>query len=208
MLILKRFNLELHRLDKDSLEIVRQGRNQDFVRENHVYKKVISKEEQIEWFKSINNKHHYYFVVVSKQKKVGVVYASHLDEDLLTSSCGVFMWDKLALSSRIPILAAFAALDFFFHTLQLESTETIVLKSNTAAVKMDKFLGYQFEDLPGESHYKVTMSRSDFERRRKVLIPFALRLTKDKSVQELDLVGEPSERNLEAINTLLRGLKK
>jgi hypothetical protein len=57
-LTLLQFGIELRRMVETDKEIVRLGRNEDFGRENHVYRKIISETEQDNWFNEMNRKEH------------------------------------------------------------------------------------------------------------------------------------------------------
>jgi len=57
-LTLLQFGIELRRMVETAKEIVRLGRNRDFVRENHVYRKIISETKQNNCFDEINRKEH------------------------------------------------------------------------------------------------------------------------------------------------------
>lgn len=85
-LSLKRFGIELRRMVESDKEIIREGRNKDFVRANHIYRNIISSEEQDKWFLAMNAKEHYVFLVLYKDERIGVVYLRDIPEDLSRST--------------------------------------------------------------------------------------------------------------------------
>lgn len=207
MLILVRFHLLLTRVTREDIEEIRQGRNLDHVRLQHLYQEHITKEEQEAWFDKVDNRWNYFFIIRTHGKKVGLVYVKDFTEGMASSTCGVFIWDQDSLSSRVPILAILTVLDFFFGELRGQGTESIVLRRNTAAMKMNEFFGFAFEDTEDPERVRIRMDLERYLRQRERLLKFAARVVKDPTARDLVLGGEVDERNFDIINDRLRALR-
>lgn len=201
-LTLLQFGIELRRMVESDKEIVRLGRNKDFVRENHVYRKIISEAEQDKWFDEMNRKEHYVFVVVHDGKRIGVVYLRDIPEDRASSTCGLFFWDDDYISTRIPVFAAFLALDFASYYCEVQRIDSIVLKSNTAGIKMYSFFGFDLQEKDADS-YLITIGRDTYLKKRDGLMNFIKRAIKNKAEHELRFSGSKGELNYDIVNKLL-----
>ncbi|AFM12265.1 GNAT family N-acetyltransferase [Turneriella parva] len=201
-LTLRQFGIELRRMVENDKEVVRLGRNKDFVRENHVYRKIISEAEQDKWFDEMNRKEHYVFVVIHEEKRIGVVYLRDIPENRASSTCGLFFWDDDYISTRIPVFAALLALDFASYHCEVNRIESIVLKDNTAGIKMYTFFGFDLEEKDGDS-FLISISRETYLRKRDSLMNFIKRAIKNKAEHELRVFGSPGSLNYDIVNRLL-----
>lgn len=201
-LTLRQFGIELRRMVESDKEIVRLGRNKDFVRENHVYRKIISEAEQDKWFEEMNRKEHYVFVVVHDGKRIGVVYLRDIPENLASSTCGLFFWDDDYISTRIPVFAALLALDFASYYCEVQRIDSIVLKNNSAGIKMYTFFGFDLEEKDADS-YLISISRVTYLKKRDSLMNFIKRAIKNKAEHELRVLGSQGSLNYEIVNRLL-----
>lgn len=183
-------------------EIVRMGRNKDFVRENHLYRSIISSEEQDRWFATINTREHYVFVVIYKGEKIGVVYLRDIPVDLSRSTCGLFFWKDEYISSRIPVFASFLALDFASFYCQVQKIESVVLKSNEAGLKMYTFFGFTLNENDADS-YLISIDRDKYIERREMLLNFIRRAIKNHEEHTLRIEGTCGPHNYEVVNRLL-----
>lgn len=201
-LTLLQFGIELRRMVEADKEIVRLGRNKDFVRENHVYRKIISEAEQDKWFDEMNRKEHYVFVVIKDEKRIGVVYLRDIPENLASSTCGLFFWDDDYIATRIPVFAAFLALDFATYYCGVERIDSIVLKNNAAGIKMYTFFGFDLHEKDADS-YLITISRETYLKKRDNLMNFIKRAIKNKAEHELRFSGSQGLLNYDIVNSLL-----
>lgn len=201
-LTLLRFGIELRRMVESDKEIVRQGRNKDFVRENHVYRQIITEEEQDKWFDEMNQKEHYVFIVIHDGKRIGVVYLRDIPENRASSTCGLFFWDDDYISTRIPVFAALLALDFASYYCEVQRIDSIVLKSNTAGIKMYTFFGFDLQEKDADS-YLISIDRDTYLEKRDSLINFIKRAVKNKAEHELRVSGSQGPFNYDIVNTFL-----
>jgi RimJ/RimL family protein N-acetyltransferase len=208
VLVLERFHLVLSRVEHDDIEVIRQGRNAEHVRRMHRHQDEITPEQQEAWFRRVDDEWNYFFVVHHKEKKVGVVYVADFSPGMATSNCGVFVWEKDALGSRVPLMAILTVLDFFFFDLQGGGTSSVVLRTNTAALRMNEFFGFRFEDGPKPDVVRVSMDRALYLQNRDRLLAFARRAVKDPAAFPLRLRGTPTPKLFPVINERLRALSE
>jgi len=201
-LTLTQFGIQLRRMTEADKEMVRIGRNKDFVRNNHVYRKIISPEEHEVWFSEVSAPFHYILVIHYRGRDVGIVIVKDVVPKKMNTTCGAFIWDEDFLGTKVPIMSILIALDFFFYTIGISSTESLVLKSNTAAIKMNQFFGFEFTERDNES-FKITMDNKTYMANRTRLKAFACRAAKNRVEQELVVGGNKSPLNLSEINALL-----
>lgn len=201
-LTLMQFGIELRRMVETDKEIVRLGRNKDFVRENHVYRTIITEAEQDKWFEEMNRKEHYVFVVLHKGQRIGVVYLRDIPQDLASSTCGLFFWEDEFIASRIPVFAALLALDFASFYCQVRRIESIVLKTNAAGIKMYTFFGFDLVEKDADS-YLISIDRETYLKRRDGLMTFIKRAVKNKEEHVLRVAGTQGPLNYGVVNTLL-----
>ncbi|MBN8220927.1 MAG: GNAT family N-acetyltransferase [Spirochaetes bacterium] len=199
---LLRFGIELRRMVESDKEIVRHGRNQDFVRKNHVYREIITEEEQDKWFDEMNRKEHYVFIVIHDGKRIGVVYLRDIPENRASSTCGLFFWDDDYIATRIPVFAALLALDFASYYCEVQRIDSIVLKNNTAGIKMYTFFGFELREKDADS-YLITIDRDTYLQKRDGLINFIKRAVKNKAEHELRVSGSQGPLNYDIVNTFL-----
>ena len=204
MLVLERFHLVLSRVEHGDIEVIRQGRNAEHVRRMHRYQDEITPEQQEAWFARVDNEWNYFFVIHHRGRKVGVVYVSEFTPQMATSNCGVFVWDREALGSRVPLMAILTVLDFFFFDLQGGGTSSVVLRTNTAALRMNEFFGFAFEDGADADVVRVSMDRARYLANRERLLAFARRAVKEPAAFALRLHGTPSPKYFDVINERLR----
>lgn len=199
-MILKQFGITLKRIEETDIEEVRKGRNKDFVRANHFYDKIINKEEQIKWFKKINNERNYYFIVVVKGKNVGIVYVSDIAKDLSTSKCGVFIYEKQFLNSKIPILAIYVMYSFFVEKIGIKETTSVIKTNNDPAKKINLLFGSKLQKINNEV-VEMKYTCNGFYENKKKLFAFMQRISKQNG--NLEMIINYSDKQLDEINDLI-----
>ncbi|AFM12269.1 GNAT family N-acetyltransferase [Turneriella parva] len=203
-LTLTQYGIQLRRMTEADKEMVRVGRNKEFVRNNHVYREIISIEQHETWFREVSSPLHYILIIHYHDRDVGIVIVKDFLPDRMVPRCGAFIWDEDYIGTKVPILSILIALDFFFYNVGISGTESVVLKSNSAAIKMNQFFGFEFTERDSES-YNITMDKKTYMANRDRLRAFACRAAKKREEQELKIGGTKSALNLPVINSLLPG---
>lgn len=201
MLELEQFEVKLKRITINDLEQLRQWRNSDFVRSKMVLKEIISKEQQLAWFKSIDNALNYYFIIEFEQKNVGVINAKNFSFASGFGEGGIFIGEPEYESSFAAVYASLCLLNFVFYGLEnVQKSRIRILKSNERAIQYNKLLGYEILSEKDES-LLLELTKENFLSKGIKLNKAAAIFCEDKMV--LKWKGEPSEKNLPEINHFL-----
>ncbi len=158
-MIIGKYGIRLERLTEKDLELVRQKRNSDTIRERMVYQKLISEEEQQKWFRSIDNVNNIYLLVIYQGEKIGMINGKNTDFEKRISEGGIFIWDERHLNSIVPSLCSIIMHDYNFLVCEFEKTIIKVLNSNTVAIQFNKMFGYEPTDVIDDQndfrHYEL-----------------------------------------------------
>ncbi|MFO1479559.1 MAG: GNAT family N-acetyltransferase [Turneriella sp.] len=203
MLSLHQFHLQLRRVQPDDLEEIRQGRNTDSVRKNHIYQQLITPDMQNDWFVRTLKPENYYFVIVKRGKKIGLVHVSNIREDLSCADYGLFLWDAAYRGSRVPLLTTLLILDFFFVQVQVTMLTGKVLKSNAAIQRICRFFHFDLTGNPGDEFLTTSSTLQNYLSHRQEFLSFARRCVHDDNECRLTIRGDASTPHLPAVSRLL-----
>ncbi|MGE5424447.1 MAG: GNAT family N-acetyltransferase [Syntrophothermus sp.] len=159
-----KYGITLERLKEDDIELVRQWRNSDPVRLNMNYQKLITPEEQREWFRSINNEHFHYVMIHYKGEKIGLLNDKNIDWENRTSETGIFIGRPEFFHTFVPYLVSLAGIETLFYFVGWKKQYAHVLRSNSNAIKYNLELGYRLcEGQEGIEHQRYELTRESFE---------------------------------------------
>ena len=133
-MIIRKYGIELHRLKEDSLEMLRQKRNEKSIREKMFYQEEITFDEQLKWFESINNIYNYYFVIHYKNEQIGLIHGKVLSYETRIAEGGIFLWNENYYNSVIPILSSVCMADITFLIMQFRVPRSAVELRNYAGI--------------------------------------------------------------------------
>lgn len=142
-MIIRKYGLVLERLKEKDIELLRQKRNSEAIRQTMHYREEITPEMQKKWFESINNKYNGYFIISYKGQKIGLIHGKNVDYDKRTCEGGIFIWEKEYLNSEIPSLASIIMNDWTFVLGNFKAIYAKVLKANKVALSYNKQIGYE-----------------------------------------------------------------
>jgi RimJ/RimL family protein N-acetyltransferase len=135
--------LVIERLKEKDIELVRGWRNSDKIRKNMLYQEIITPEQQIEWFHSINNFNNFYFIVEYKGRKVGLVNIKDIDWDKKQGEAGVFMMEQDLSAVLIPVAGALSISELVVGVFGFKKLFAKVRKDNKTMQKLNKLFGYK-----------------------------------------------------------------
>ena len=192
-MIVHKYGITLRRLTLEDIELVRQKRNSDEIRQVMQFREEISPEMQLDWFKSIDNFENYYYIVEFEGKKVALINDKHMDWTARTSESGLFFWEKDYIHTFIPILASLVLLDVGFHYLDWRISYIHVMRDNEPAIGYARQIGYEVcEGQEEEENQLYFLTRENFEARAKN-IRKAAEVFRDEGSGEGYLLLEPSD---------------
>lgn len=200
-MVIRKYGLELREVEIEDIEMIRQHRNSDIIRNKMIYRKTITREEQLEWFKEVKGLKHSYYLIYKNDVALGLINGRNIDHKKKTSEGGIFIWDKDS-SYETSILASIILNDwnFFFNDFNLNYAQ--VLKSNRQAISYNKFMGYKVADRAHENPDVIWMEqtkedyiqfREKFEKLGLVDCDITEPLTsKDLSIEEREVLYKAS----------------
>lgn len=152
-------SMSLVRLNSNDLEKVRVWRNSEHVVKTMIYKKNISKEEQVKWFYSLNENSEYYYIINYKKFPVGLANIKNLTKEY--PEAGVFIGEKEFDGLGLAFAAVYLLNSFAFKKLNIEKLYATILNNNLAAIKFNKSLGYKVKEEGVETGF-YELTKEDF----------------------------------------------
>lgn len=143
-----KYGIILERLKETDIELVRQWRNSDPVRLNMEYREIITPDQQVNWFKSINNLSNNYMLIYYQDQKIGLLNDKNIDWQNRTSESGLFLGVTEYYNTFVPYFISIAGIELNFHFLNWNKQYAHILRSNENAIKYNTQLGYRL--LPGQ----------------------------------------------------------
>jgi hypothetical protein len=161
-----KYGIILERLKEVDIELVRQWRNSDPVRLNMQYQEIITPEEQLAWFHSINNLQHNYLVIHYQGEKIGLLNDKNIDWASRTSESGIFLGRTEYHSTLVPYLVSVAGIETTFYLLGWNRQFAHIMRSNHNAINFNLQLGYALCDGQEQfEHQQFELTRERFEQK-------------------------------------------
>ena len=206
MIGFKQYGIELRRITKKDIELIRTWRNHPEIRTTMGYQKKIGEKEQERWFASVDNKLNYYFLILIKDEPVGVINCKEVNEKDKYGEGGIFIWDEQYRSTPYPVFASLVLMDFIFNELQFGNMSFIrTLNSNKVAQQYNKLLGYVL--MPRQERVKnqwYVLTRETFNKKAVNLRKAAINFTETDG--KLEVYGKVSSKNIDALNAYIESL--
>jgi UDP-4-amino-4,6-dideoxy-N-acetyl-beta-L-altrosamine N-acetyltransferase len=141
-MILEGYGIRLIRLCEEHIEMVRQHRNSEQIRQFMEYREHITSEMQLAWFKSIDTIENNYFVIEVDDKFIGLINGAQIDWDNReTGSGGIFIWELNYWETAVPVSASLLLTDTSV-LFGLDRSYVKILAENKKAIAFNKQLGY------------------------------------------------------------------
>ena len=160
-MIVKKGNLLLRRITIDDIELVRNWRNSQQVKQYMAFRDHITPEMQLAWFQSINNQNNMYFIFEYKDEKVGIFNVKDINWQERTMETGIFIAEEKYINTEIPLLAVLSFAELGLKIFNM-SNFAHILKSNKRAIRYNKMLGFELcegqEDFENQ-RYKLNKKR-------------------------------------------------
>ena len=139
-------NLEFKNINFcNKLEVakIRNLRNNSFIRENSVNKKIITIKEHLAWAKKIKtSKHQFFYCIIYKDKIIGGLELKNYNKNLLIGEWAYYVATKsnfVGLGASIE----FKAIDYLFNFFKLKKLFCYVLDHNLKVIKLHYKFGFK-----------------------------------------------------------------
>ncbi len=156
---LKDYGITLEPLNIESIETVRIWRNQTQVNQFMDYQKIISKEDQLDWFKNIQNSNSAYYIIKKGNDQIGMIHLNQINNATKSAEAGIFIGNNDFNGTGITLGASILLLDYAFTTLNLEIIYAKVKNNNSNAIKYNQLLGFT-EDKAFNSEFTIWKLKS------------------------------------------------
>ena len=166
---ISKYGILLTSLKEEDIELVREKRNSEVIRNTMEYRDIITPEMQKAWFKSVDSAiHHdqapsFYFIIHYNHEKIGLINGKNIDLDSGSSEGGFFIWAQQYWGTLIPVMTSIITLDYTFLINNYRDNYIKVMQSNTNAIFYNKQLGYEISDRqsndPESQYFVLTKER-------------------------------------------------
>tara|TARA_B110000977_G_scaffold197561_1_gene280400 strand:- start:37771 stop:38337 length:567 start_codon:yes stop_codon:yes gene_type:complete len=169
-ILLNAFGINLREAkDSDKLKIY-NWRNLEHVRSMMREPGLISKEDHLQWFKSLDRKKNIILIYHFNQKDIGVISIKHKYGSNHEANLGAYVGDINFLGSPYNVAAILLAYDYCFKELTINKIKTSIHKSNDSALSLNKTLGFIKNKNLDELFDEYTLSKESFEKNYNKLI--------------------------------------
>jgi RimJ/RimL family protein N-acetyltransferase len=161
------YQVKLKLVTQDQLELIRQWRNDPAISQFMLSQNVISKEQQLAWFKKVSSDvSQQHFVIFYKDQAIGVanIKAYYHNEPLVQARMiepGLYIADLRYRSNILAFSPSLLLLDYCFHVLCTPNVIAVVKAENQAALHYNQKLGYQISEQ--DELIELTLNKVDYE---------------------------------------------
>ena len=137
--------INLRPMGYDDTDLIVNWRNQPFIRDNMIYRKLFTHEGHHEWIKTmIETGKAIQFIIEEKVsgRPIGTTYLRDINYDQEKAEFGVFIGEADAIGFGYGTEAARMMLDFAFNTLKLHKIYLRLISTNTAAERSYQKAGF------------------------------------------------------------------
>lgn len=157
------------KIRKIDLELILNWRNQEFVRNQMVSNDLISFDEHIKWFESLDDKINHNFIYSLEKTDVGYTSCKIIDFKKGIFDVGLFCGDSSYLGHPINFLSMIYIHEYAFRTLKLKKSITKIKNNNHSSININKKIGYVFYKKFNNEFDKYYLKAENFEKSRKKL---------------------------------------
>lgn len=164
------YGLKLKLLDTDTIQLVRNWRNQEQIRSQMEFQKLISETGQSMWFRKLDKQANQYFIIHIDDKPVGLIHLKNIDVKIRIAEAGLFIGENTYVGTGISLGASILLLDYAFNQLNLQTIQAKVKNDNTIALQYNQLLGFKNKNQLNAYFSIWELSKSNFKDLRATLI--------------------------------------
>mgnify|MGYP006079741691 CR=1 FL=1 len=131
---------------------------------------LISKEDHLQWFKSLDRKKNIILIYHFNQKDIGVISIKRTYDSNHEANLGAYVGDINFLGSPYNVAAILIAYNYCFRDLKICKIRTSVHKLNDSALRLNKILGFCMSKNIDKSFDEYTLNKEEFDESYKKLI--------------------------------------
>lgn len=141
-MIIRKYGIELHRIQHCDIELIRTTRNREDIRTRMFDQGIISAAQQEAWFHSIDNMYNYFFIIQHQGNRIGLIQGKDINLENRTAEGGIYIWEPTLLGSSIPAKASICFMEATFSLLLMDRVYARIRKDNPQAYRYNQALGY------------------------------------------------------------------
>ena len=142
-MIIRHGTLSLHTITSDDLELLRNWRNDKDVNKYLITDLIISHDQQIIWYNSLDFSTSIYFLFRENDIPIGLAYAREINTNTDSFEGSIFIGDKQYLITHHPVKASLMLSYLLFEKLHFKTAYSIVHRKNKSALDLDNRFGYK-----------------------------------------------------------------
>lgn len=137
-------DIYLRPMEVADTDLIVKWRNEDFVRQNFIYRKTFTREGHLNWIETMvkTGKVVQFIICTRENRPVGSVYLRDIDRVQRKAEYGIFIGEKDALSCGYGTQAAELMIQYAFKTLHLHKLMLRVLSGNDRAKRSYEKAGF------------------------------------------------------------------
>lgn len=162
--------VDLLRLRKEHIELLRYWRNHPDIVVFMDYRTFITEEMQLKWFENLDATKDFYFIISFEKKDIGLIHLSDISWQNKSGHAGLFIWDQKYWNTQVPVFASMHLISFAFEFLGLEKLIAKVMHSNSTAIRYNTSLGFKaVNKFENYSIYELEEADASYEKLKKRL---------------------------------------
>lgn len=144
-------------LSETHLEMVRNWRNSQEVRQYMYTDQEISQQDQINWFNKVKNDNTCkYWIISYEEKSLGLVSITNISSIFDSCYWAFYLGDTSVRGAGIGAKVEYNILNYVFNNLNLNKLRCEVLISNIQVIKMHEKFGFR-----REAYYREHVKKND-----------------------------------------------
>ncbi len=177
--IIEAYSIKLELINDSTMELLRQWRNQDDIRNQMVEQAIISPEQHLSWYNKVKHaQNQQHFVIYYKNQPVGAINIRSLNGENLEKSTdaevGLYIAEDKYKGNILAFSPSLAINDYAFHQLGIKTLSSKVRQDNISAIKYNKQLGYCVSE-PSAGFVDISLVEIDYQAASKKLKLFLTR---------------------------------
>lgn len=153
--MINKYGIVLSKLTIDDINLVREWRNSDKIKQYARNKDYITEEMQKNWFAKLDESKNLYFVITTNNTKIGLIWANYLNADEVET--GFYIYEDEYLNSIYSYKIVTTLHHYLFDTLKIKNIYCDILNDNKRAIRFNTSLGFvQISTNNTESRYQLS----------------------------------------------------
>ncbi|MDB4986296.1 MAG: hypothetical protein JWN04_1474 [Myxococcaceae bacterium] len=167
VLTIEGYGVTQTRVQEEDIELIRTWRTDPAVNRYMFYRGDITPQQQLRWFRSIDNDRNYFFIVHYQGRKIGLNSIKDIDWTTRSGEGGIFIVPEELRQSLFVFRVAIPPLVWLFEQKKLEFVHGAVHPDNRRAIRYNLALGHTIDPTTlGTDIIRSRITREAFAEKR------------------------------------------